>query len=823
MRRWFADVRYAFRLIRRHPGFALAAAGVLALGIGAATAAFAAVDAVLLRPLPYKDSQRLVAVFEAEESQGRDRNPTSPANFDSWRESSRTLHQWTAAHPWEPVLSGRGRTRPLAGLKATPQLFRLLGVEAEMGAAFDPASLRDDPRVVVLSHGLWKELFPRQGQVLGTRLRLDGEDYRVVAVMPEGFEFPPFWARGARFWAPLTFAPEDAAQRKSRFLRTFARLRPGHSVEEARREMDALGDRLREHYPDANRGIEVVVEALREPVVEGIRPALTALAGAVALILLIAGANMTALLLVRAGSRQRELAVRRSLGATRGRLLSQLISEGLLIALLAGAVGAFLGLAGGSLLLAYSPDLPRLSEVGFTWRSLLFALSISLLCGLFCGGLSALQALQRKGPGRVRGAALSPPQARLQGALVVGQIALALALVAGAGALLQSFAHLLAIDPGLKAEGLLAMQLSFPSQEEAEESARSSGEEAESSEISRSERQRRLMTRVSESLSGQVGIQSVGFINHLHIGGDLWGTRLLPSGADDPLSQEIRASIRVVSPSFFTAAGLAPLSGRLFQGDERPDGPPAAVVNRTLARLLGGLSATPGSRLRMGFQQDPPELEVIGVVEDIPQYDLTQEVRPEIYLPYAQNPTPWWGRTWLLARVASHRPQQAAPLIQDRLREIEPGLAVGTVSSFRALMSDNITAPRFVSLLLSSFSSLALLLAMAGLYGLLAYSEGRRRRETGLRLALGATPRRILSRVLRRSLVLAAAGSLGGLLLAWSFAGYLRGLLVGVEPLSLSTLLPAAAALLLSTLLAALRPAWKASRVDPSRVLAEDG
>ncbi|HSR69986.1 MAG TPA: ADOP family duplicated permease [Acidobacteriota bacterium] len=809
MQHLFSDFRHGLRWFRRHSGFALGAAATLALGIAAATAAFAAVDAVLWRPLPYQDSRQLVAVFESDLTWGGARNPTSPANFVSWSESSQALGQWTAAHPWEPVLTGRGPAQPLQGLKATAQLFDLLGVEAALGRPYDPQTVGQDARVVVLSHGLWSDLFAADPQVLGTSMRLDGEDYRIAAVMPEGFAFPPFWARGARFWVPLPLSPQERARRGARFLRTFARLREGHTIEEARREMDALGDRLRREFPHDNRNIEVVVESLQEPVVENVRPALTALAGAVALILLIAAANTTALLLVKGAARRQELALRRSLGATGRRLLRQLLCESLLIALAAGLAGTVLGLAGGGLLLGYAPDLPRLGEIGLSWRSVLFAAVLSLLCGLLLGGLSALQAANRSRLSGMRGTTISRRQSRFQGGLVAAQIALALALVAGAGALLQSFANLLHLDPGLKADGLLCLQLSFP--------PRLGGEEPGAA-----DRQRALMEEVAQALSGQPGVESTGFINHLHIGGDLWGMGLFPSPARGADEEEIRASVRVATPSFFTASRLTPLRGRLFDGSERPDGRRLAVVNRALARSLGGPEQAVGRRLRLGDHNDDPVVEVIGVVADVPQYDLTREVRPEIYLPYAHNPYSWFAKTWLLARIPSARPEEAAPAVRARLQEVDPNLAVGTVRSFRGLMSDNITTPRFLALLLSCLSGLALVLAMAGLYGLLAYSEGRRRRETGLRMALGATPSRILKGVMGKSLLLAGVGSLAGLLLAWLLAGYLRGVLVGVEPFSASTLLPAAATLLVCALLASLRPAWRASRVDPARTLSEE-
>ena len=451
------DVRPALRSLARRPGPTLVAVLTLGLGIGATGAVFSVVDHVLLRPLAYRDADRLVALFRHELAKGERRDPTSPADFEEWRRSTRSLDALTAAHPWSPVLSGRGQPEQLSGLKATPALFELLGVAPALGRAFREGATGNE---VVLSHALWTRRFGADPAVLGQPLTLDGRSYVVAAVMPPGFEFPPFWATGAGLWAPLAFT-EAQQDSHDGFLRVFARLRPGTTLAQARAEMDVVAGRLAAAWPRTNAAAGVTLEPLQEPVVSRARPALLLLAGAVALVLLIACANVANLLLAQGLAREKETALRAALGASRGRLASLWLVESSLVAVPAGALGLALAKVGVELLPRWAPAaLPRLGEIAVDARVAAFTLAVALATALLAGLLPALRGShgdvaallktgERGGTGRARH--------RLHDALVVGELAIALVLLVGAGLLGRSFLRLAHVDAGFRADGLLTV------------------------------------------------------------------------------------------------------------------------------------------------------------------------------------------------------------------------------------------------------------------------------------------------------------------------------------------------------------------------------
>ena len=456
------ELRTGFRRLRRAPGVALVAVLTLGLGIGATSAVFSVVDHVLLRPLAYRDAPRLVALFEHETRKGETRNPTSPADFEEWRRSSHALESMTAAHPWSPVLTGRGAPEELPALKATPALFDLLGVAPALGRAFGEGGAGNE---VVLSHALWTRRFGADPEIVGQPLTLDGRSYVVSAVMPRGFRFPPFWATGAELWVPLVFGPEQLRSHDG-FLRVFGRLRPGATLAQARAEMDVVARRLAAEWPRTNAAAAVTVEPLQEPVVSRSRPALLLLAGAVGLVLLIACANVANLLLAQGLAREKETAVRAALGASRGRLVRQWLVEAAAIAAPAGLLGLALARAGVGLLPRWAPArLPRLDEVTVDARVAAFTLAVAVATALLAGLVPALRASrgdvafalkpgERGATGRARH--------RLHDALVVAELAMAIALLVGAGLLGRSFLRLLHPDTGFRPDGLLTVSSRSP-------------------------------------------------------------------------------------------------------------------------------------------------------------------------------------------------------------------------------------------------------------------------------------------------------------------------------------------------------------------------
>ena len=792
------DFRYAVRTLLRAPGFTVVAVLTLALGIGANSAIFSVFNSVLLRPLDYPQAERLVAIFKGH------RQPTSPANFLDLRQQSRLVEQWTAAHPWSPVLRGEDRPLQLQALKATSSLFDLLAVEAALGRTFRAASdAEDGEHVAVLGHGLWQRLFGGDRGIIGRSLSLDGEDYTVIGVMPPGFEFPPFWATGAELWVPLTFTAEQRQDRAAEFLRLFGRLPPAADLQQAQAEVESLADRLASAYPDTNDGLEMSVEALREPVVGGVRGALSVLLGTVGFVLLIACANVANLFLVRASARRGEMAIRTALGAGRGRVLRQLLSESLLLALVAGGLGLLLGLWGLEALVALAPeDVPRLAEVSLDGRVFVYTLGLAILTGSLFGIFPAFSVLRwdlhealRQGSGRVAGRG----GGRARSALVIAEIALSLILLVGAALMLESLLRLWRLDPGFRSANVLTLDLSL---------AGSRHEPAE--------RQNPFFDSLLAEVRSLPDVVDAGLINNLPIGGDVWGMAFQIEGRPPvSRSQSPRATSRVVSPSLIETMGIPVLAGRAFDDREREDSPPVVIVSQSLAERYWGDADPVGQRIRPGGPDSEADWRtVVGVVGDVRQWELTDDLTPGLYLPYRQNPYGWWAQTTLVVHTES-APAALFSVISDRLWTIEPDVAIARVRTMEEILRGAVWRQRFNTSLLALFATLALVLAAVGIYGVMSYTVHRRRSEIGIRMALGAGRGQILQWIVGQGLWLTAGGLICGLLGAAALARFLGSLLFGVSATDLPTF--AAVALLLGAvaLAACYLPARRASRFDP--------
>ncbi|MEM7583837.1 MAG: ABC transporter permease [Acidobacteriota bacterium] len=792
------DIRFAIRTLLRAPGFTAVAVLTLALGIGANTAIFSVFNGVLLRPLSYAEPERLVAIFRGE------REPLAPANFLDLAQDTETLESLVAAHPWSPVLRGSDRPEQIAGLKASRALFELLGVEPATGRAFEPLADADAPnQVVVLSHGLWQRRFGGDPGLIGRTLSLDGEPYTVVGVMPEGFEFPPFWSTGAELWVPLDFEPELAANRTTEMLRIFGRLKPGVELEQAHRELSALERRLVADYPDDNDGLTITLEALREPVVGGVRNALVMLLGTVGVVLLIACVNVANLFLVRASSRRGEIAIRRALGAGSASLVRQLVAESLVLALAAGVLGLLLGLWGIEALVALSPEnVPRLEEISLDGRVLGFTLGVALLTGCLFGIFPALTALgwdlrdalregsQRVGEGR---------RDRARNLLVVAEISLSLVLLVGAGLTLQSLLHLWRLDPGFRTTDLLTVDLSLAGSQHAAP-----------------ERQNLFFDQLLEEVGSAPGVASVGLINHLPIGGDIWSTSFQVEGQRAAsISESPRASNRTVTSGLFEVMGVPLLEGRFFNGGDLADTLPVVVVSQTLAERYWPAGEAVGQRIQLGGPDaDGPWLTVVGVVGDVRQWQLTDELIPGLYYPYPQNPLSWWSKTTLVVRTEGS-PESLKASIPERIWDLERDLSVASVRTMAEILSQAVWRQRFNASLSAVFAALAVLLAAVGIYGVVSYTVNKRRAEIGVRMALGAGRRQILQLVVGQGMWLTVAGLVIGLISAVIFSRLLESLLFGIGAIDLPTFLAVSVLLALVALVACYLPARRASRFDP--------
>ncbi len=802
------DVQQAVRSLGRRPGFAATVVLTLGLGIGASAAVFSVVNGVLLRPLPYREADRLVAVFTHETRKGQKRNPSSPADFLEWRRQSRSLEDLTAAHPWSPVLTGRGQPEPIPGLKATPGLFALLRAEAALGQVWDAEKVRPSGGdVVVLSHRLWQRRFGGDPHIVGQALTLDGKPYVVAGVMPPAFRFPPFWMTAAEMWTPLHLTAQDETN-PSRFLRVFARLRPGAALAQARSEMDLVGRRLAETLPEDHAGTEINVEALQEPVVSRVRPALQALLGAVAFVLLIAGANVMSLLMARGLGREKEVALRAALGAGRLRLLGLLLVETMALSLLGGILGLGIARLGVEALRVLGPqDLPRLDEIRLDGRVVAFGLLLSMATGLLSGLAPALRALRvdlttaLKQGERTAGAG----RHRWHDTLVVVQFALAVVLLVGAGLLTKSFLRLLHPEPGFRTEGLLTVKIALSGSPFAEPA-----------------QQTGFFDRGAGGRSAVPGVLEAGLVNHLPVAGDTWGTRFSVEGqaasADDPP----QATFRVASPGYAAAMGIPLRRGRSFTADDRADTAPVVLVNETLARRYWPGGEGVGQRIRQGGpDSSEPWLAVVGVLGDACQSSLTEPIGNEIVFPYTQNPVAWYKATTLVVQTRTE-PLAVQEAVKRQVWSIAPDLPLTEVRTMTQVLTEAVSQERFAAVLLGGFALTALALAALGLYGVMAYVVRARVREIGIRMALGARAGAVFGRVVGRGLALSGAGAALGLFGAFAATRVLSAWLFGVSPTDPTVFAGVLLVLLLVSALASAVPARRAARVDPLVALRDE-
>jgi predicted permease len=795
------DLRFGLRMLAKNPGFTMVAVLTLALGIGANTTIFSMVAAVLLRPLRYRDSDRLVALFSYREREGRSESPSSPPDYRDWREQSRSFEMMAAAYLWSPVLTGKERPLKLEGLKVTPDLPELLGIAPALGSGFSPSLAPEHE--VLLSHGLWLRQFGADPKIVGKALVLNGESFKVVGVMPESFRFPPFWATDAECWVRLDFTSEQLTERNGRMLRVFGRLKPGVSLPAAQSEMDTIAQRLAREYPASDARIGIAVEPLREPTVRGVRRALLVFFGAVVFLLLICCTNVANLLLVRASARQKEFAIRQAMGARRSQLIRQLLTESLLLGLAGGGLGLLLANWGVHFLKILRPyNLPRLEEVTIDSQVLAFTLGISLLASLLFGLVpawratsSALHASLKEGGRRTAGSR----RGRLGEMLVALEVAVSLVLLVGGGLLLRSFLRLQQLDPGFRTHNLLTLSVSLPGSKYAEPSA-----------------QEVFFQRLLDGVRSLPGVKGAGLVMHLPIGGDTWTTRFtLPGQALPQPGEEPRATFRSVSPGYFPTMGIPLLRGRDFGTDDRPNSAPVVIVSRSLARrYLGGEDVVSRQIKPGGPEDNSPALTIVGVAGDTRQWSLTDPVAPALYYPYSQNPTPWFRQTTLVVE-GGPEPLRLVPSVEAQVWNLDPNLPVSQVRSMEQILSEAVRAQRFTTFLVGVFAAVALFLALAGIYGVTAYMVGRRTHEIGIRMALGAERYKVTRMILSESLRFVGLGVAAGLIGAVSVTPLLRSLLFGTDPQDPVALSAVVGLLVFVATLACYIPARRATKVDP--------
>ena len=800
MKTLLQDLRYGLRVLWKTPGFTAVAVLALALGIGANTAIFSVVNGVLLRPLPFAEPERLVMVWMDNRVLGLREDLNSYPNYVAWRDESQAFEHLAAFTSTSPTLtSERGEPERLQGVSATANFFGVLRAQPALGRLFtaeEEAEGKD--AVVVIGHGLWRRRFGGQPGIVGQQITLNGRGRTVVGVMPQGFRFPG----EAEVWVPLAPTASMRAQRQSFWLSMVGRLRPGATVERAQAELSAVAARMEKEFPDSNQGFGAYVVSLHQQVVGRVSTALWVLLGAVGFVLLIACANVANLLLARAAAREREIAIRRALGAGRARLVRQFLTESVLLSLVGGGVGLLLAFWGVDALIALGPsDLPRLDQVGMDGRVLLWTVGISVATGLLFGLAPALQASQAdlneslKEGGR--GGGEGARGRRVRNALVVAEVALALVLLAGAGLMIKSFLRLQEVNLGFNPERVLSMRVQL-SGTNYRESARAVA----------------FYEQLIERIEATPGVQAAAAIGTVFLSSTPNSAWFSVEGRPAPPPNErIEVPIDPVTPNYFQAMGVPLLKGRAFDARDREGAPEVAIVNETFARRFFPGEEVLGKRFKFGPpESEDPWMTIVGVVGDTRRTGFDTAVRPETYLPHAQSPS---RGMMLVVRSTAADPSALANAVRGAVASLDREVPVFQVRTMDELLSGLMAQRRLNMLLLAIFAGVALLLAAVGIFGVMNYAVSQRTHEIGLRMALGAQARDILKMVVGQGMALVLAGLVLGLAGALALTRLMSSMLYGVSATDPATYAGIAVLLMAVAFLACYLPARRATKVDP--------
>jgi putative ABC transport system permease protein len=804
----FKELQYAARALVKRPGFSFVAIVTLALGIGANTAIFSIVNATLLRPLPFRDPERVVMIwgFLPKMAQATDKLPNSPANFISLKAKSETFERLAAFRSWSWQSTNGAEPELLQGARVSADFFEAVGASPVLGRVFTPEE--DMPQrapVAIISYGLWQRRFGGDANVIGKTITLTGQTAMVVGVMPRGFQFPggANMIPGLQFalqndvWVPLAFTDEERKQQGNLNLAVIGRLKPGVPALQGETELRAIQQGL----PLGTVGYTLNVIPLHQQMAGNIRKPLLVLLATVALVLLIACANIANLLLARATSRQKEIAIRAALGASRRRLIGQLLTESLLLSLAGGAIGLLLAVWGNSLLVSLIPrEVPRIGDVGLDARILLFTFAISVLTGLIFGLVPALQAsrfdLNHSLKDGGRDSAAGVGQNRLRGLLVVSEVAIALVLLIGATLLMKSFMRLLDVSPGFNPDNVLTLQMQLA--------------DLAPSRYENRDEQAKFYEQLIGRLQSLPGVVNAGAVLSLPLSGAVESTDVILEGqADQSAAQRPEADYTIVTPSYFSTLQIPLLQGRHFTAQDKRDTPGVIVINDVFAARVWPSQDPIGKRFRVGFEKE--QREVVGVVGSIKQTTLDAEARPAMYLPHAQSPT---NRLTVLVRT-NGAPLALVSAVREQVRAVDKDVPVEHMQTMAKVLGASVAQPRFSMLLVGLFAGLALVLSAVGIYGVMAYSVSRRSHEIGVRMALGAGAGQVLKLVLKDGMSLALAGIAAGLIGAFALTRLMASLLFGIGAKDPGTFASVAAFLAFVALVACYIPARRATKVDP--------
>jgi putative ABC transport system permease protein len=797
------DLKYGVRMLAKSPGFTIIAVLTLALGIGANTAIFSVINATLLARLPYSQPDRIVMVWEHNPSRGFPRNSVSPGNFLHWQDASTVFDQMAAFVDIRADLTGTGEPEQIPGQAVTPSLFPLLGINARLGRTFvQEEGKPGNDSVVVLSHGLWQRQFGGAPGIVGKRIMLGGKSTVVVGVMPPGFRLliqrGGFIAERAQFWSPIAFKPEDRTP-IGRYLMVVARLKPGVALAQAQSQMDSISADLAKQFPEVDTGWGIQLVGLRDQFFGSIRPALIVLLGAVGFVLLIACANVANLLLGRAARRRRELAIRFTMGASRGRIARQLLTETMMLAVAGGSSGALLAFWGTDLLLTLSPrGLIDTRALKVDFRLLAFLTAITILTGLLFGLLPALLAA-RTSPGDSlkegeRNFGVSVRGKRARSFLVIGEIGLALVLLTGSGLLVKSFLRLLNVAPGFDPHNLLTFKVDLPS-----------------ARYSKDPEVIAFFADLLQRIKALPGVESASASSSLPFTGIGSGTSFTIEGRPASRGNELSTDVRVIEPDYFRTMRIPLQQGRLFTRQEDNRESHVVVVSEALAQKYFPNQNPLGKKITIDMKDQNVPSEIVGVVGDVKHHGLDSTPRPTIYWPH---PELVYNSMTLVVR-SKVDPLPLSSSIRAVVQSIDPDLPVSEVRTMEQWMSDNVAQARFNTLLLGIFSAVALLLAVIGIYGVMSATITERTHDIGVRMALGATPRDIWRQTLAAGAIITLAGLSTGLAASLILTRLLASLLFDVKPGDPATFALVTTVLAAVALLACYLPARRAMRVDP--------
>jgi putative ABC transport system permease protein len=798
MQALWQDVRYGARILLKNPGFTLIALFTLALGIGANTAIFSVVNSVLLRPLPYPNADRLMTIWEDHRARnGPVDEWTSPPGFEDWRDQAKSFDHVVAFQNWQPTLTGQGEPERLAGAQVSHDTFAMLGVAPALGRSFrSEEDQRGAESVVIISHGLWRKSFGADPSLVGRRISLNGESRVVIGVMPAGFKFPII--ADADIWRPIQPVLNSGCQRGCITIRVMARLKPDATEAQARAQLNAIAARIEQQFPDTNTKVGATLVPLQEFLVGPVKTQMLALLVAVAFVLLIACANVANLLLARSAVREKEIAIRASLGAGQWRIARQLLSESLLLAVIGGAAGLLLSYWLVYLLVSFSPQgTPRLDEIGIDRRALGYTMAITVVTGLLFGAAPVWQLFKADLNQSLRdsgkGAQGARSGRRALSTLVVAETALALMLLVGAGLLIRSFIQLQRVDPGFNPRNVLTAVVTLPQ-------AVYPGRDQIAP----------FYSQLLERVRALPGVQSAAVVSSLPLAGFDSDTGFVIEGRPAPQpNQRPVAWISFASPDYFRTMGMRITAGREFTERDNENAPKVVIISEAAARRHFPNEDPIGKRIGNG--RPDGWREVVGVTADVKHFGLNQDARVSMFFPDRQIS----GRQMFIVARAAASPLSLSPALRSAVAAMDKDLAISNISPMEEITAQSIGQERFTLLLLGLFSALALLLATAGIYGVMSYAVAQQTHEIGIRVAIGAQTRDVLKMVIKQGMVLVLAGVGIGLASALALTRFIRGLLFGVSATDSMTFVGVAALLALVALVACYVPARRASKVDP--------